>query len=112
MSSGGDAARVTVLVTGSSGGIGAAICQLMARRGARVVLHYRSDRAAAESTQRALPGDGHSLVQADLADPVQVQRLWQEVSSRQRIGVLVNNAGIFPDHAPLTTEYAGQGGAR
>ena len=106
MISGGDAARVTVLVTGASGGIGAAICQLMARRGARVVLHYRSDRAAAESTQRALPGDGHSLVQADLADPVQVQRLWQEVSSRERIGVLVNNAGIFPDHPPLTTEYA------
>jgi NAD(P)-dependent dehydrogenase (short-subunit alcohol dehydrogenase family) len=107
MISGGDAARVTVLVTGASGGIGAAICQVMARRGARVILHYRSDREAAESTQRALPGGGHTLVQADLADPAQVQRLWQEISSRERIGVLVNNAGIFPDHPPLSTEYAG-----
>jgi 3-oxoacyl-[acyl-carrier protein] reductase len=106
MMSGGDVARVTVLVTGASDGIGAAICQLMARRGARVILHYRSDRAAAESTQRALPGEGHTLVQADLGDPAQVQRLWQEISTRERIGVLVNNAGIFPDHPPLTTDYA------
>ena len=101
-----DTAGAMVLVTGASGGIGTAICQLLARRGARVILHYRSDRAAAEATQRALPGAGHSLVQADLGDPAQAQRLWQEISSRGRIEVLVNNAGIFPDHPPLTTEYA------
>ena len=106
MTGGGDASRVTVLVTGASGGIGAAICQVMARRGARVILHYRSDRAAAESTQGTLPGEGHTLVQADLAEAAQVQRLWQEISARGRIDVLVNNAGIFPDHPPLTTEYA------
>jgi 3-oxoacyl-[acyl-carrier protein] reductase len=106
MTSGSDATRVTVLVTGASGGIGAAICELMAQRGARVVLHYRSDRAAAESTQRTLPGEGHTLVQADLGDPAQARRLWQEISARGHIDVLVNNAGIFPDHPPLTTEYA------
>jgi 3-oxoacyl-[acyl-carrier protein] reductase len=106
MTSGGNTTRVRVLVTGASGGIGAAICQVMARRGACVVLHYRSDRAGAESTQRALPGEGHALVQADLGDPAQAQRLWQEISARGRIDVLVNNAGIFPDHPPLTTEYA------
>jgi NAD(P)-dependent dehydrogenase (short-subunit alcohol dehydrogenase family) len=106
MTGGGDATRVTVLVTGASGGIGAAICQVMARRGARVILHYRSDRAAAESTQGTLPGEGHTLVQADLAEAAQVQRLWQEISARGPVDVLVNNAGIFPDHPPLTTEYA------
>jgi NAD(P)-dependent dehydrogenase (short-subunit alcohol dehydrogenase family) len=98
--------QMTVLVTGASGGIGAAICHVMAQRGAKVILHYRSGRAAAEATQRALPGEGHSLIQADLGDLTQSASLWQELSARERIDVLVNNAGIFPDHPPLTTEYA------
>ena len=106
MTSRDDATRVTVLVTGASGGIGSAICQVMARRGARVILHYRSDRAAAESTQRALSGEGHTLVQADLGDPAEDSRLWQELTARHRIDALVNNAGIFPDHPPLSTGYA------
>jgi NAD(P)-dependent dehydrogenase (short-subunit alcohol dehydrogenase family) len=106
MTRGEEATRTTVLVTGASGGIGSAICQVVARRGARLILHYRSDRAAAEAALRTLPGEGHTVVQADLGDPQQAYRLWQEISARGPIGVLVNNAGIFPDHPPLTTEYA------
>ncbi len=98
--------RTTVLVTGASGGIGAAICHALAQRGAKIILHYRTGGAAAEATQRALPGEGHSLIQADLGDPGQPARLWQELSARERIDALVNNAGIFPDHAPLSTNYA------
>jgi len=98
--------QMTALVTGASGGIGAAICHAMAKRGARIILHYRSGQAAAEATQRALPGEGHSLLQADLADPAQPAQLWQDLAARGRIDVLVNNAGIFPDHPPLTTDYA------
>jgi NAD(P)-dependent dehydrogenase (short-subunit alcohol dehydrogenase family) len=98
--------QMTALVTGASGGIGAAICHAMAKRGARIILHYRAAQAAAEATQRALPGEGHCLIRADLADPTQPAQLWQELSARARIDVLVNNAGIFPDHPPLTTDYA------
>ena len=97
--------QMTALVTGASGGIGAAICHAMAKRGAKIILHYRSGKAAAEATQRALPGEGHSLIQADLADPTQPPQLWQELAARARVDVLVNNAGIFPDHPPLTTGY-------
>ena len=95
-----------VLVTGASGGIGAAICKALALRGVNVALHYRSDKAAAEATRRALAGEGHRLVHADLADPVAIERLWQEVAARRRIDAIVNNAGIFPAHPPLTTAYA------
>ena len=95
-----------VLVTGASGGIGAAICGALAARGASVVLHYQSGHAAAEATRRGLAGDGHALVQADLTDPGGIERLWQEASARQPIDAVVNNAGIFPDHPPLTTDYA------
>ena len=106
MASGAGATRATVLVTGASGGIGASICHAAAGRGARVILHYRSDRAAVEATQRELPGEGHALIQGELGDPAEDSRLWQEASAVHRIDVLVNNAGIFPDHPPLDTSYA------
>lgn len=94
-----------VLVTGASGGIGAAISQALAQRGSRVLLHYRSDRAAAEDTLRSLAGGEHRLVQADLADPAAVERMWHEVADLGVIDAVVNNAGIFPNHAPLTTDF-------
>jgi 3-oxoacyl-[acyl-carrier protein] reductase len=96
-----------VLVTGASGGIGAAISRSLAARGAGIVLHYQSNRAAAEATLRPLQGTGHELVQADLTDPAAVERLWHDADAQQPIDALVNNAGIFPNHPPLTTDYAG-----
>jgi NAD(P)-dependent dehydrogenase (short-subunit alcohol dehydrogenase family) len=96
----------TVLVTGASGGIGAAICEVLAARGSRLVLHYQSNRAGAEATLQRLAGRGHSIVQADLADPAAVAGLWQEVAGLGPIDALVNNAGIFPNHPPLTTDFA------
>jgi 3-oxoacyl-[acyl-carrier protein] reductase len=71
-----------------------------------VTLHYQSDRDAAEEARSALPGDGHSLVQADLGDATAIERLWREVAANKRITAVVNNAGIFPNHPPLTTDYA------
>ena len=44
------------LVTGGSGGLGAAICRLLAERGADVVFTYRSNRAAAEALLAELGG--------------------------------------------------------
>ena len=94
-----------VLVTGASGGIGTAICRELARRGVTVVLHYRSDRAAAEAARQALGGGGHGLIQADLSDPGSIERLWREACAREPLDALINNAGIYALHAPLATDY-------
>jgi 3-oxoacyl-[acyl-carrier protein] reductase len=94
------------LVTGASGGIGAAICQALARRGVAVTLHCQSNPAAAEATRRELLGEGHRILQADFADPASAERLWLEACAPQPVDALVNNAGIFPNHPPLTTDYA------
>lgn len=94
------------LVTGASGGIGAAIAKSLAARGMTLLLHYQAARAAAEAVLRSLPGEGHALVQADLGDPASVERLWHASAAQQPIDALVNNAGIFPDHPPLATDYA------
>jgi 3-oxoacyl-[acyl-carrier protein] reductase len=95
-----------VLVTGASGGIGAAVCKALAARGVTVVLHYHSDRAAAEATRQAMPGEDHRIVQADLSDPASIEHLWLEISAGHPVDTVVNNAGIFPNHPPLTTDYA------
>lgn len=95
-----------ILVTGASGGIGAAICKALAVRGVTVVLHYQSDRAAAEATRRVMEGGGHTIIQADLGNPEAIEPLWHEASARRRIDAIVNNAGIFPSHPPLATDYA------
>jgi NAD(P)-dependent dehydrogenase (short-subunit alcohol dehydrogenase family) len=96
-----------VLVTGASGGIGRAIAVALAERGARVALHYNSDRAAAEETRRALTGVGHELFGADLSDAAAIEPFWREVMRAfGRLDALVNNAGIYDAHPPVTAEYA------
>jgi len=95
-----------ILVTGASGGIGAAICTALARRGVTVLLHYRSNRTAAEATRQALEGGGHSLIQADLGDPNSIEQLWHEAAGHQSIDAVVNNAGIYSLHPPLATDYS------
>ncbi|HTT41779.1 MAG TPA: SDR family NAD(P)-dependent oxidoreductase [Steroidobacteraceae bacterium] len=93
------------LVTGASGGIGAAICQALARRGVCLVLHYQQGRAAAERTLQSLDGSGHELLQADLGDAAAIEQLWRTASEQAQVDVLINNAGIFPDHPPLSSSY-------
>ena len=95
-----------VLVTGGSRGIGRAVVEAFAAAGDRVAVHHRASRAAAEHLRDVLPGDGHVVVGADLADPEQVRRAVD--AAAQALGgldVVVNNAGVFTAHPPLTTHY-------
>ncbi|KUG52462.1 3-oxoacyl-ACP reductase [Serinicoccus chungangensis] len=85
-----------VLVTGSSRGVGAAVARAFAARGDRAVVHYLGSDEAAHEVCRSLPGDGHAVVQADLADPDAVERLATEaVEALGRVDVLVNNAAML-----------------
>jgi len=95
-----------VLVTGASRGIGRAIAQAFADAGDRVAVHHGSSPDAAERVAAALPGDGHVVVQADLADAEQVRACVDAAAERLGgLDVLVNNAGVFIAHPPLTTTY-------
>jgi NAD(P)-dependent dehydrogenase (short-subunit alcohol dehydrogenase family) len=95
-----------VLVTGASRGIGRAIAQLFAADGARVVVHYRAEVAAAHETLDSLPGSDHISVRADLADPAEVERLVGTVLDRLgTVDVLVNNAAVYAAHPILESSY-------
>jgi NAD(P)-dependent dehydrogenase (short-subunit alcohol dehydrogenase family) len=95
-----------VLVTGASRGIGAAVAHAVAASGDRVGVHYGSRRDAAVAVRDALPGDGHVVAGADLADPQAVRQMVDEVAEALGgIAVLVNNAGVFEPHAATETTY-------
>lgn len=59
----------TILVTGASTGIGAAVAQRFADSGDRVAVHYATNRTGALETLRSLPGDGHAVVTGDVSEP-------------------------------------------
>jgi 3-oxoacyl-[acyl-carrier protein] reductase len=97
---------MVALVTGGSRGIGRAVAERFAARGATVVVQFRADRRAAEDTLAALDGDGHLALQADVADPEQARSLiWRAVDAHGRVDVLVNNAGIYEANPVLGTGY-------
>ncbi|MCG5478451.1 SDR family NAD(P)-dependent oxidoreductase [Sinorhizobium alkalisoli] len=84
----------TVLVTGASRGIGAAIVERLASEGARPIIHYGRDKAAAEALLARIGGRG-LIVQADLSAVEGPFEMWQRaVDAAGRIHALINNAGI------------------
>lgn len=84
----------TILVTGATGAIGQAICKAVVADGARVVIHYGRNRAAAEALLDEVGGQGWCLP-GDLATPEGAWSLWSAaVGVAGQIHGLVNNAGI------------------
>jgi NAD(P)-dependent dehydrogenase (short-subunit alcohol dehydrogenase family) len=86
--------RKIVVVTGASSGIGRATAELFAARGARVALFARSREKLDDLAARH--GDRMLAVTGDVADAVDVERLFAEVETRfGGCDVLVNNAGMI-----------------
>ncbi len=78
------------LLTGATGGLGRAIAQALAERGATLLLSSRKE-AELEDLAAALPGSGHRALPADLAEPGAAERL---AAAAGEVDVLVANAGL------------------
>ena len=84
------------LVIGGSGGIGQAICALLAEHGAHVALTYRHNRAAAEQSAEAIRATGRRATthRLDLTDPHRVASAIDDVTTEHgALHTLVYAAG-------------------
>jgi NAD(P)-dependent dehydrogenase (short-subunit alcohol dehydrogenase family) len=85
------------LVTGASGGIGAGICEVLAREGARVAFTWSRDETGAEATTRRITAAGGEALalRSDLREPDEAARLVAAVERAWGgVDALVNNAGV------------------
>jgi len=90
----------TAIVTGASGSIGAAICQVLAKKGFAVVGVYRNGVEEAskllDELRRHVPA---TMIQADLAEPAAAEEILRRAREVGPPTVLVNNAGLMTQHA-------------
>jgi 3-oxoacyl-[acyl-carrier protein] reductase len=86
----------TILITGSSRGIGKAIAELAHKKGYKVIVHGKSQSEDLDNVHAAL--NGSLMITFDVADKQAtheaISNLSKEVGT---IDILVNNAGVVKD---------------
>jgi len=92
--------KLTVLITGANKGIGYETARQLAAAGWQVVLGARRAEAGREAVvSLSKGGDSVSFLELDVADDASIKRAATEFgTSFQQLDVLINNAGIYPDH--------------
>lgn len=103
--------RKTVLITGASRGIGAGTAEVFGENGWNVALHYHTRRDGAEEVARKLEACGvqAALVQGDVSDPEQAQKIVEQTLARfGHLDSLVCNAGVALPQQLLTDTTAQQ----
>ena len=98
----------TVIVTGGSRGIGAAIVNLLAKEGYNIVLNYNKSEEIAQKMQKEFTEKGYNveIFKADVSKKEEVKKLVEfAIKKFKKIDVLINNAGI--SQTKLFTEITG-----
>jgi len=86
------------LVTGGAKRLGKAIVLALAKRGCKLIIHYRTSESEAEATVRELLAAGHEAIvlRADITQEAEVDHMIEAAIARfGRIDILVNNAAVF-----------------
>jgi NAD(P)-dependent dehydrogenase (short-subunit alcohol dehydrogenase family) len=88
------------LITGSAKRVGKAIALELARRGARLAVHYRSSEAEASE----VAGENDAVFQADLTDMASIEKMILGIKAKfGGLDILVNSASVF---SPATADNA------
>ncbi len=100
--------RKTILITGSTDGIGLATARLLAAQGHQVLLHGRSESKLADAQKlvaEAQDGSQTECYLADLSNLEEVMNLAQTIREKHEVlDVLINNAGICRTSTPITPD--------
>jgi 3-oxoacyl-[acyl-carrier protein] reductase len=99
-----DLADKSILVTGASSGIGAAISRAFALQGARVAVHCRGNPQGAAQVRDAIHSSGGfaCVVQGDLTEAGEAKRIVQEsAAALGELDILINNAGSLVSRRPF-----------
>jgi 3-oxoacyl-[acyl-carrier protein] reductase len=97
------------VVTGASRGIGRAIAAALGARGARVVVNYATNEAAAVDTVQMVSASGGNAVpkRFDVADPAAVETAFKDiVAAEGGLHILINNAGVAVNALTLGSKDA------
>lgn len=84
------------MVTGSSRGVGRLVAEALAKEGARLLLHGRSEAACAETLRlvRAAGAEAHAIA-GELAEQAQVERIADRALELGGVDILYNNAAVM-----------------
>ena len=90
----------TILITGASKGIGQGIADYAMKMGARVAIHYNSDKSSAEALIEKYPETNSKTFHADLSKTQDVVSLIEDVvTAFGKIDTIILNAGVFLQHS-------------
>lgn len=104
-----DLSGKAAVVTGGSRGIGRAIAEVLAERGARVAIAYRDREDLAQEVVAGISATGGSgwAAQCDVADEASVNTFFEQAAAALGpVDILVNNAGIARDAHALMLDRA------
>jgi 3-oxoacyl-[acyl-carrier protein] reductase len=99
----GELSGKIAIVTGSSSGIGRAVAEGLAKKGATVVVHYAKSAEKAQAVVAGIEKEGGKAIalQADIGKVADIRRLFAEAEERLgRLDILVNSAGVA-DYKPV-----------
>lgn len=93
----------TVWLTGASSGIGLALAEALAAKGARLILSARNEEKLTALAAR-LPGQ-HHVLPLDLMHPEAAYEQAEQVCQQHKIDILINNAGVSQRSLTLETKF-------